>query len=86
MEGQRKNSGHMLFSPRYKNINAKAALEHVPHSGTGVQRADCICLPVLPWSALACLVSSGTVRQRDRLPHHQALLLGSLRGQGLSAH
>lgn len=86
MEGQRKKSGYMLFGPRYKNINAKTELDHLWQSGTEVKNNEHVCLPFLLLSASACLVSNGTVRQKDRLLHHQALLPGSLKVQGLSAH
>ena len=36
MEGQRKNSGSMLFGLRYKKSNAEAVLDHLRQSGRGL--------------------------------------------------
>ena len=86
MEGQRKNSGYMLFGLRHKKSNAKTAIDHLWQSGTGVKNAEHTCLPFSSSSASVCPAGSGTARQKDRLLHHQALLLGSWRVRGLSAH
>lgn len=81
---EKKNAGHGLSGPRRKRVRARAVRERAWPRGGG-RSAGGGCLPVLPWRARARAGSSGTVRQKDRLPRRQALLPGSLKVQGLSA-
>lgn len=85
-EGQREKFRAWAFRPKMQTYPREGCVRaSVAGGGTGVRGAGGVCLPVSPWSALARLGGSGQVRQRDRLPRHQALLPGSLKVQGLSA-
>lgn len=74
-------------------MNLKVMLKVVPkwymrqsgmvNEGWGVSRG---CLPFLPWSAWGCPGRSARVRRRERLQHHQALLLGSWKEPAPSVH